>query len=408
MGAPMGSINRTPTILFSGQIMKKIKIFIYVFIAGICVFSCSRPSKTEKAGVSPDRAGKIPYSDRSSLTDDQKGLVIARIGDDVLTLGELDAKLLNEPSYVRMRYNSPERKLEYLKSMVEFEILAMEAMKKGMDKDPKVMQVLKEEMSKQYEKQVLDGLVSISEVKEEEMKKYYDQNMHMYVRPDQKRISHILIRDREKAEKILADLKTTMNSNPAQKRKIFMEKVEEFSEDAKTKQTNGDLGFIPADEKSGGEPEVSTAISQAAEKLREQFETSDLIEDSDGFHILFVVLIKTGLNRPFDEVKTSIQERLFRKMKLDAKKNYVEKLIRDAKVEIYEDSLKLIKESAPQPLQDAVSPADAQNEQVNAPQINLPDIRKSILTKPGRPSFFKRMDGKTIKIPEQAKGNEKK
>ena len=91
-------------------------------------------------GCSKDTAKGTEYTlaGESSLTEAQKGQIVARIGDRLITLQEFEKRLNQQSSFARARHNSPSRKQEFLDSMVRFELLAIEAKRKGYDQRPDV------------------------------------------------------------------------------------------------------------------------------------------------------------------------------------------------------------------------------------------------------------------------------
>src|SRR5215831_12354540 len=63
---------------------------------------------------------------------------LAKIDDVVITVGEFQDRINKQSPYVRARYTSMERKKEFLDNLVRFEVLAKEAERKGLHKDPEV------------------------------------------------------------------------------------------------------------------------------------------------------------------------------------------------------------------------------------------------------------------------------
>ena len=129
------------------------------------------------------------------------------------------------------------------------------------------------------------------------MKSFYDKNQATFIKPETFKVSHIYvsipapgdgeaesIEDRAKAKEIIdwvkneARKKINLASLALKKGKPFTSVAKEFSEDPKTFDKGGDLGFMM---KNQTLPEVSSAMV----KLKVG-EISSVIESSLGFHII--------------------------------------------------------------------------------------------------------------------------
>src|SRR5512137_2955175 len=71
----------------------------------------------KRTGAGEPAQAKSPDSDKP----------VATIGDTKITVGMLEEELNRQNPYLRMRFASPERRKEFLKNMVRFEVLAQEA-----------------------------------------------------------------------------------------------------------------------------------------------------------------------------------------------------------------------------------------------------------------------------------------
>ena len=127
---------------------------------------------------------------------------------------------------------------------------------------------------------------------------------------------------RKKAEGILARIQAGED---------FATLATEFSEDTGTKQKGDDLGFF---QRGRMVPE----FEKAAFSL-EPGKVSDIVQSNFGFHIIKVEDRKEPAIRPYEEIK----EQLKKKLEVDEKKKavdqYVEKMAKEAGVEIVFDNL---------------------------------------------------------------------
>src|SRR5690606_4747154 len=75
---------------------------------------------------------------RYGLSAEEATTPVAKVGDRVITAGDFADRLAEQSPYLRARYASPERRRELLDNMVRFELLALEAERKGYFERPEV------------------------------------------------------------------------------------------------------------------------------------------------------------------------------------------------------------------------------------------------------------------------------
>ncbi|MBM4386686.1 MAG: peptidyl-prolyl cis-trans isomerase [Deltaproteobacteria bacterium] len=309
--------------------------------------SCLKPEKESQKKITPGQAQK-PASVESKFTEEERALVVAKIGERTITLGEIEEKLNSQPAYVRMRYTSPERRKEFIESLIEFELIAAEAFKSGYDKSPEVMEILKQEMAKRFEKNEIEAQVKITDITEEEMKKYYADNSHLFNREPQKRLSHILLKDGDEAQKVHQALVKEIAANADLARKAFSDFAEKYSADEATKKNGGDLGFIPRTAEESSIPLPPDEVVKEAGNLEKIFAISGVVKSGQGYHIIMLTGEKPEIKRSFEEVKRQIQNKLWRDRKNAFKEEFLKKLREQAKVEINGGAIEKIEKIAPQ------------------------------------------------------------
>ncbi|MCA9560510.1 MAG: peptidylprolyl isomerase [Myxococcales bacterium] len=167
-------------------------------------------------------------------------------------------------------------------------------------------------------------------VTDEEVKAYYDENQKRYEVKEQVRASHILLKVNPKDDK-KADAEAKKKADEIYKE--ASKKDADFAELAKkhsqgpTASRGGDLSFftrgrmVPAFEKVAFEMKAG----EVSKPVKTQF----------GWHIIKVTDRKEGRQRPFDEVKESIEKLLRNKKSRKAKAELLKKLRDDAKVETF-------------------------------------------------------------------------
>ena len=259
-------------------------------------------------------------------------MVLAQVDDMVITdadLKEVLGRYASQP-FVLARYSSIEKKKELLDSLVRYDVMAIEARKRGYDRDPEVMRVAKDKMVKLFTQQEILDKVKAGDVPDADVEKYYKDHATDYARPEMVRASQILVKERAKAVKILAEVK----SAPKPDMKVFRDLVTKHSEDADSKPRGGDLTQF--DRSTTQHP---PSVVTAAFALKEVGDVSELVATDKGFAILKLTDKRPALSRSLEDAKPEIQRRLLDELRAKKKKDYVEEARKTIKVEIFEDQL---------------------------------------------------------------------
>src|SRR5512140_665852 len=182
---------------------------------------------------------------------------LAKIDDVTITLGEFQERINRQSPYIRARYTSLEQKKEFLDSLVRFEILAKEAYKRGLDKDPEVVRTMKQVMIQKLMRDEFDAKVTADTVKDADMKSYYDANVAEYVKPEEVRASAIILKNRAQADRVLLEAK----GDPGKTNKGFRDLVAKYTADEETKLRGGDLRYFDMTTKDLPAPVVKAAFA---------------------------------------------------------------------------------------------------------------------------------------------------
>ena len=278
------------------------------------------------------------------------GTPVARGNGVVVTAEEFKARLDEQSPFIRARYTTLERKKEFLDNLIRQEILAVEAERMGLDKDPDVRATLRKIMVQKLVQKRFQADATPPEVPEADVAKYYEDHKAEYVRPRRVRVHAIVLAaapgtpDRAKklalARKTLATVKAEDRKNPM----AFAQEVARISEDLPSKQLAGDLQFRSHDELAAS---YSKAVADAAFALRPGA-YSNVVETPTGFFILRFTGEQPELNRTLDQVKPQIAARLSRDKKTKEFDEWMKSLRENAKVTVDEAALERIEVSLPQ------------------------------------------------------------
>jgi parvulin-like peptidyl-prolyl isomerase len=294
--------------------------------------------KKQEEAAAPAPVEKKPEL-KNGLSAEQANQVLAKIGDTTITLGEFADRLGNQSPYLRARYGSPERRREFLDNMVRFELLALEAKKRGQEQQPDVERVRRQMMVQEMMKQMFDDNgVKLSDITDDEIKAYYDAHAAEFHKPAQRRASHILYKDKAKAEAALKKLSAAGGDMDT-----FRKQAKEDNQDAETKDRFGDLRFFSL-EPEAGEPAPPKPVREAAFSLGKTGELySKVIESEQGFHLLELTGERAALDRTLQDARRLIQNRLWREKREGAIDKFVGDLRQKADVKENLDLLGQVK-----------------------------------------------------------------
>ncbi|MFP4020678.1 MAG: peptidyl-prolyl cis-trans isomerase [Halanaerobium sp.] len=164
-----------------------------------------------------------------------------------------------------------------------------------------------------------EEVVNEVNISDQEAKEYYDNNQEQYETSEQKRVSHILFDDQEKAENVLAEINDGAD---------FAEMAKEHST-GPTAEKGGDLGFITADEQG-----LDRTFRDAAMELKVDEVTDEPVETQFGFHIIKVTEAREAGVRDFEEVESQIKSQLRSEKQSQSFQEFAEDLREDAEIDV--------------------------------------------------------------------------
>jgi PPIC-type PPIASE domain len=268
-------------------------------------------------------------------TAEELNAPLAKVDDVIITVGELEERLNRQSPYIRARYTSLEQKKEFLDALVRFEVLAKEAQRRGYDRDPEVVRAMKQVMIQKLIKDEFDQRVTPDSVSDAEMKAYYDANQADYVKPEEVRVSAIIVKSKAQADRVAGEAQ----GDAGKTNKGFRDLVEKYSQDADTKLRSGDLRYL-----SRTTTDVPKPVVDAAFNLIKVGDVSGVVDAGGG---MFYVLKATGRRRAmvktFEDAKSQIRNKLYRDKRADTQKAFLEELRQKAKIQVFDDNLGKVK-----------------------------------------------------------------
>lgn len=268
-----------------------------------------------------------PQTGKQSISDPN---VVATVGGEKIMTADIDAILSQIPEPYRARYSTPEAKREIVDRMTEVRMMAMEAKKRGIDKNPETKLKLEYIVDQILAKDLEESTVKDIQITDADIKKYYDDNKDKFAVGPRVKARHILVEKEEDAKAILAQLK----------------KGADFATLAKEKSKcpsaprGGDLGWIT---KGRMDPE----FEKAAFALKKG-EMSGVVKSSFGYHIIKVDDVDQGKEKTLEEVKPAIERQIKREKRDEAVGKMKEEIKKSFPVVINEEYFKKAQAEAAQ------------------------------------------------------------
>ena len=279
------------------------------------------------AGAGGCKGGRSRAGATSATSE---GPVVAKIDDVVITTVDVQERINKQSPFVRARYSDLEKRKEFLDNLIRFEIMAKEAQKRGYDQDPEVMRVMKQQMISRFLQKDFESKLRVEDVPDADVETYYKEHGDEFNRPDEVRVSQIVVKDKAKAAKVVTEARAANRTDS----KAFRDLVTKYSDDEDSKARGGDLTSF--DRASTLYPKE---IIEASFALKEVGDVSEPVKTDKGFHVLRLTQKHPGFSRPLPEVKRQIQQRLFRDLRTKSLDAFVADLRKKYAVTIDEANL---------------------------------------------------------------------
>ncbi|MBM7116851.1 peptidyl-prolyl cis-trans isomerase [Archangium primigenium] len=265
--------------------------------------------------------------------------LVARVGDGAITARAFKAKLEEQPAFIRSRYTSLESKKEFLGGMIRFEVLAQEARRQGLDQDPEVKATLEKLM---VQKLIQKQAAAAGTVSEAELKAYYQDHLTEFVRPERVRVGQVFLASargdarraqvQQEAARLLADARRREAGGDT---RAFGELTRARSDDAATREVEGDLGFKTREELAA---QWGAPVAEAAFGLKSVGELSEVASER-GLHLLKLLARQPRQEQSLESARARIENRLLQEKRSQGLDAFTAALKQKGEIRIDEQAL---------------------------------------------------------------------
>ena len=270
---------------------------LFVALAGCNPKSLEPPRKSD-AGAPP-----------AGLSDEQAAKVLAKVGDHTITLGDYAATLERMNEFDRLRYQAPEKRRELLQEMIDLELLADEAKRRGLDKTPEAEEITRQILRDAMLVEARRGVPSPQEIPVVEVRAWFDAHTADFREPERRRVSAVVLKDKKEAEKILPEAK---KASPMEWGKLVQKYADAPPKTGPTAplESLGDLGIVgpPSDEK-GDAPRVPAEVRAAVFEIQGDVNAvlDRVVAAGDRFYLVRLAGKTPAHERSFAEAERSIR-----------------------------------------------------------------------------------------------------
>lgn len=235
--------------------------------------------------------------------------MLAKVGDKDITLGEFAATLERMDSYERLRYQSADRRKQLLDELIDLQLLAEEAQRRGLDKQPETQERVRQMLRDELLAQVRASVPAPSDISDVDARRYYDEHRDDFREPERRRVAHIQLASESEAKAVL---EKAQGASPADWGKLVAEK----SKDTRTKpsaslpaELAGDLGIVgPPGHPRGDNPSVPEPLRAAVFEIDKLGAVLPRVVAADGaFHVLRMTGKTDARDRTFADAQRAIR-----------------------------------------------------------------------------------------------------
>ena len=259
--------------------------------------------------------------------------VVAIVGDDTVTVDDLQEQVNRETAFVRSRYSAPEKLKTYLDNVVRFEVMFQEAQRRGYDNDPDIVRIYKQQMVARLLQKDFEPQFKPSDVPEDVVRAYWTSHRSKFDEPEMVRAQHILVTNEKALEAVKNDI-DTLRAMPSGKEARWRELVNAHSQDMGSKPVAGDLGWLTRDKNVKEIEVLQTAFSMSTPG-----EISEPVKTVAGWHFVRFVDRKAPVEKPFEAVENVVRVTVYKEHRQNALEKWVGGLRAKTHIEKFEDNL---------------------------------------------------------------------
>ena len=290
---------------------------------------------------------------QAGLSPEQAAQVLARVGTRTITLGDFAAALERMDPFERIRYQTDDRRQALLDEMINVELLAREAERRGLDQKPETQELIRQYQRDELLRRVRAEVPGPSQLSNDQVQAYYQSHKAEFADPERRRAAQIVVNDAGLAARVLAEAAGADADR-------WHALVKQYNPDAagadgdKTAarpaiDVPGDIGLVSApgagNPGDAGDAEVPEAVRRALFEIGEAGQVYPQPVAAGGrFYVVRLVAKLEARQRSLAEVDGAVRARLVRSLQEQAEVDLVKRLRQSIPVSIDEQALERVPE----------------------------------------------------------------
>jgi peptidyl-prolyl cis-trans isomerase C len=253
------------------------------------------------------------------------GAVVARVGSVELHEDDLERMMARDPGATPARFDGKVARRELVDGLVRFELLAQAAERAGLTRDPDAIHAQQQIAVTKLVNERLGAAASPDAIKPADVEReYLAHRATDFTLPAAVRVRHLRVSGAPEAEQLAARARALAPDDD----RGFVALVTSHTEDALTRSSGGDLGFIDA------HSTLPAPIVKAALELRVPGAVAGPIATDTGYEVLRLVTLRAAAVSPLAAVEDSIRQRLYREQRARALDALLAELRKETPVEV--------------------------------------------------------------------------
>lgn len=299
-----------------------------VFLAGLWASPSRAEAQPRDAGVSEAEQAR-------------RARVLARVGDETITVGAFEDLLNEAPEPIRQGYRDPARQREQLEALVTTMLLAREARQRGIDRDPQVSATVRRILSQRLEQRSILEAITPDSVPQSEVTAYYNGHLSDYQSPEYRRATVVIVGNAADAQAALTECRAARGDM-----RRVREVVRARSVDEATRAHEGDAFYFErSGHPSGDGAGVAAPLASAVFALSRETEVTPPVPLPEGrFGVAVLTGIRPALRRAIDDpdVVRSIRGFIVRERRTRREAALLQEVRARLNPEVHDDRLDLI------------------------------------------------------------------
>lgn len=312
----------------------------------------AEPTPSASASVSSNSSGA------GQLTPELAAQVLAKVGDREITLGEYAETLERMDPFERLRYQSPDRRKQLLNEIIQVELLAEEAKRRGLDKQPETQERLRQMLKEELLREVRRNTPAPGDIAEADVHAYFDAHHDEFKEPERRRVAHLELASEAQAKALLPKAQGASAAEWGKLvNEVSLDKPPPSLGPAPT-ELAGDLGIVgPPGHARGANPKVPEPLRAAVFEIAQVGGVLGRVVATDNghFHVLRMTGRTEARDRSFQDAERTIRVAIVQEQIRDREAQLRKELAQRYPVSIDDGALSQVK--VPEPDTGSAPPA---------------------------------------------------